>query len=220
MESKNPNPGKPILMPGPQFEKLDYKKPWWKLHSQKIIYGVIITLLVIGGFSLYRSYQNKKTLLSSALQDIIRSSSPTPTGQNLAVGDDLTVQNDELTGRPATTQAVATSETIQAAPTVEKQNSGLTVKAEKGNGVTHLARQALKEYLTDKPELQNQLKAEHKIYIEDYLRKHSETPKTLHPGDEITFSNQLIDEAIAQAQTLNQNQINNLHQYALLVPSL
>lgn len=90
--------------------------------------------------------------------------------------------------------------------------------AQPGDGITHLARKALKEYLAEKGQGLN-LTPEHKIYIEDYMQK-----KTgdfwLQVGQKITFSQELIEEAIQKAQNLTPEQLQNLTQYSQLVPEL
>lgn len=91
-------------------------------------------------------------------------------------------------------------------------------EARPGEGITHLARRALKEYLVEKGQGLN-LTPEHKIYIEDYLQN-----KTgdfwLKVGQKLTFSEELIKEAIEHAQQLTPEQLQNLTQYSQLVPEL
>jgi len=87
--------------------------------------------------------------------------------------------------------------------------------AQPGEGVTHLARRALKSYLSDKGDSFN-LTAEHKIYIEDYLQKKTGS-QLLKLGDKVNFSDQLIAEAINQSQKLTSNQLENLKQFSALV---
>jgi len=91
-------------------------------------------------------------------------------------------------------------------------------EAQRGEGITHLARKALKKYLTEKGRDLN-LTPEHKVYIEDYLQnKTGDYP--LKIGQKLTFSEDLIREAIEKAQNLTPQQLQNLAQYAKLVPSL
>jgi hypothetical protein len=90
--------------------------------------------------------------------------------------------------------------------------------AEAGEGITHLARKALKQYLFEKGEGLN-LTPEHKIYIEDYLQNKT-GDYTLKIGQKVTFSENLIREAIEKAQTLTSQQLQNLTKYAKLVPEL
>ena len=89
--------------------------------------------------------------------------------------------------------------------------------AESGEGITHLARKALKEYLKEKGG--PNLTPEHKLYIEDYLQKKT-GDYWLQVGQKLTFSEELIKEAIEKAQTLTQEQLQNLTQYVKLVPEL
>jgi uncharacterized protein YneF (UPF0154 family) len=89
--------------------------------------------------------------------------------------------------------------------------------AEPGEGITHLARKALKEYLKENGG--PNLTPEHKIFIEDYLQKKT-GDYWLQVGQKLTFSEELIKEAIEKAQTLTQEQLQNLTQYAQLVPEL
>jgi hypothetical protein len=85
--------------------------------------------------------------------------------------------------------------------------------AVKGDGVTHLARRALKSYLNDHPE---ELTNEHKIYIEDYLKDKTGS-RPLEIGEEVTFSEDLIKQAIDASLELTEAQLKNLEQYSALV---
>lgn len=90
--------------------------------------------------------------------------------------------------------------------------------AEAGEGITHLARKALKKYLADN-KTDFELTPEHKIYIEDYLQNKT-GDRWLSLGEKITFSQELIEEAINTAQKLTSEQLENLQQYSALVSSL
>jgi len=91
-------------------------------------------------------------------------------------------------------------------------------KAEWGEGITHLARKAVKKYLQENP--QNfEVTPEHKIYLEDYLAKKM-GEGWLNLGQTLEFSQDLIKEAIDKAETLTPEQLENLTQYSQLVPSL
>ncbi len=83
-----------------------------------------------------------------------------------------------------------------------------------GEGSTHLARRALMNSLEKNPD--SSLTSEHKIYIEDYLRKHV-AQKQVHVGTSIEFSKSMINEAISQSKTLNSHQLNNLKKYSARV---
>lgn len=194
-------------MPGPQFNsKGPVDLSWLKKNSQKITMGVILLLLAVGSFYFYKSYQERTALLKPAVNDIRASI--------------------EKTAIPPAELAKATSqvkgaEITRTEPEAIRANGKIIVSPAKGNGVTHLARQALKEYLKDNPELAKGLKAEHKIYIEDYLRKNlADAPEALQMNDTLSFPQELIQDAISQAQQLTDSQLNNLQKYVPLVPSL
>ncbi|MBU4030594.1 hypothetical protein KJ756_00265, partial [Patescibacteria group bacterium] len=59
---------------------------------------------------------------------------------------------------------------------------------------------------------------EHKIYIEDYL-KDQVGSRPLEVGEEITFSEDLIKEAIDASLELSPEQLKNLEKYSALVVS-
>lgn len=91
-------------------------------------------------------------------------------------------------------------------------------EAKWGEGITHLARRALKEYLEDNPQSFN-VTPEHKVYIEDELAKKM-GGNWLQLGETVEFSDDLLKEAIQKAETLTPQQLENLTQYSHLVPSL
>ncbi len=90
------------------------------------------------------------------------------------------------------------------------------VTAERGDGLTNLARKVAGEYLTAKgdPDLSKGLTAEHRVYIEDSIRRRMEFSGTLHPGDSVSVSRETIEEAIAEAKKLSPEQLRNLAPYA------
>lgn len=81
-----------------------------------------------------------------------------------------------------------------------------------GEGTTHLARRALMNYLEKNPD--STLTSEHKIYIEDYLRKNAGHSGSIRVGSSVEFSKDLINKAIGRSKTLNERQLNNLKKYS------
>ncbi len=192
-----------FIMPGPQFNQEKPEENWFNRRSTRIIIGLIVFLLVIGGGYFYKNYQQRKAALKPALENILPTATPTNANVEAPAEEPSPKQADE-------------QNTVSPAE-IRKTDGSITIKVAKGNGATHLARYALKEYLKDNPE---DLKAEQKIYIEDYLQKHVSHSQILKVNDEISFSGDLIREAIDSAQKLTDSQINNLSKYVPLVPSL
>lgn len=89
--------------------------------------------------------------------------------------------------------------------------------AQAGEGITHLARKALKSYFEAKGDDFN-LTPEHKVYAEDYIKRMT-GDRWLILGEEVVFSEDLISEAINKALELDQNQLENLKQYSALISS-
>ncbi|MDD3190646.1 MAG: hypothetical protein PHI66_03070 [Candidatus Pacebacteria bacterium] len=85
------------------------------------------------------------------------------------------------------------------------------VTAEKGDGVTHLARKALNEYLQENGK--NELTDLHMIYIEDYIQNKTSS-ETLEVGQNLTFSRNLIAEAISSSERLSETALENLKKYS------
>lgn len=87
----------------------------------------------------------------------------------------------------------------------------------RGDGATHLARRALGNYLEKNPD--SSLSREHRVYIEDYLRKHTRYGH-VGVGTSLEFSKSLIQEAIGKSKQLNERQLQNLKKYTDRAPSL
>lgn len=117
-------------------------------------------------------------------------------------------QQEELAGQ----KPASSTESYQA-------TRGALVVAQKGEGVTHLARRALALYLdAEKPS--TALSIGHKIYIEDYLKDNT-AKNTLQPGERLEFSRAAIQGAVEAASGLSQDQLAGIaNRYAKHVPSL
>ncbi len=184
----------PLAMPGPQFDYDGSSGSRPAGSWQKIVIGIIIVLVCVGSFFFYQNYQ-KNRRAASLLAD-------TASPSNLP------------------TVSLSPVKSANAEPVIRQETGKIVAVAQRGNGKTHLARAALKEYLKDKPELKNQLSAAHRIYIEDYLQKKTRLDHGLQTGDEITFSEDEIALAVAEAQKLTDQQLENLSRYVPLVPSI
>ncbi len=89
--------------------------------------------------------------------------------------------------------------------------------AERGEGLTHLARKATTAYMSDKG---IQLTDEERIYVEDYIQKELQREKgttVVEIGETVDISPDLIEEAVNSADNLTAEQLNNLSQYTVFV---
>ncbi len=127
-----------------------------------------------------------------------------------------TLDNTDATTPENTNTAEETRKVLAEIPaemSLETEDSFVET-AVAGEGTTHLARRALANSLEKNPD--SSLTSEHKIYIEDYLRKHV-GQKQVHVGTSVEFSKSLINEAISQSKTLNSHQLDNLKKYSARV---
>jgi hypothetical protein len=182
----------------------------WLKDNLRIIVSVAIVVAIAGGIYSY----SKRT-------------QPPTTTKEQSVAGETTESNKEGAVEVGGTNQAATegkTETKKETPQVSPQASSKETEtsfvesAGRGDGVTRLARRALANYLEKNPD--SSLTAEHKIYIEDYLRKHAGFKGRVHIGTSVEFNKDLISQAINQSKKLSDKQIKNLHKYVVRVPSL
>lgn len=119
---------------------------------------------------------------------------------------------------------IAVTETLQGETTTEKppiDQKTYTYIAKNGEGTTHLARYAIKDYLLNDPTgktLKAKLTSEHKVYAEDFI-KDVVSKSSLKVGESLSFSVDLIQEAINKSLKLNDKQLANLKQFTKKIVS-
>lgn len=214
-EQPNTNPGDPIsqspLTGGPQFgfaRKDDSgggTRGWLNKYGSSVILPIIALLILAGGIYLYASQKNQEETIL-------------PFEEEMAAGleEGITDLTEELTGQEEISQVTGETEEENIkliVPEGRKEAGTIIEKAVKGNGTTHLARRALKDYLKDNPQ---ELTNEHKVYIEDYLKDNIGS-RPLEIDEEIAFSEDLIKEAIDASLQLTPEQLKVLEKYSALV---
>ena len=187
--------------PQSQEEKNQQIKRWFQ-DNLRIIVSIVIVVAIAGGIY---SYSNRGA------------SSKVANNSN----SDQTVQDQSSTDTSATAEKPSTTDTTtKVSPTTTSQETGSSFveTAGKGDGLTVLARQATANYLEKNPD--SALTKEHKIYVEDYLRKNVAHSGGVHVGTSVEFSKDLIQKAIAQSKNLNDKQLKNLQKYSARVSTL
>ena len=213
------NPGNPARPKpstgGPQFG-LENKGGWGKKtrgwinkYGSSVVLPIIALFILVGGIYLYTS-QKAEVSLEEGLKQ-----SPAAIQEKLADLTEKPISEQEqivsLTEKETTKpKEIAIKEIV---PETRKERGLIIEKAVPGDGVTHLARRALKNYLQDNPQ---ELTNEHKIYIEDYLKDQIGS-QPLEIDEEVTFSEDLINEAINASLQLTPEQLKNLEKYSALV---
>lgn len=188
----------------------------WVQDNLRVILSVLIVVLIAVG--IYNYSGNSRDENQSRIDELIGE-------QNVEIEEEqkpeeeISVKDKEEKDN----QVVVKEEQKEAAPEqkvetkAEKSAEGYTVQAASGDGTTHLARKAFREYLAANPDAG--ITKEHKIYIEDYLSK-KVGARRLNVGDSQVFSETLLKEAVSQAKQLSPKQLENLKYYSARVSGL
>lgn len=174
----------------------------WVQENLRILVSVFIVAAI--AFGIYSYSQRSQTVTDdSMLLD--------------TKGDDSAVVMEEDGKTTSTPTGVknAVTTTGTTGELSRKTEASFVEQAERGDGATHLARRALAHTLEKNPD--SSLTAEHKVYIEDYLRKHVAQNGSVKVGTSIEFSKALIQQAIEKSKTLNDRQLQNLKKYSARV---
>jgi len=210
LENTEKGGNNPQLSLGPQFTSGEgwgvRVRKWVDKYGSTVILPIIAVLILAGGVYLY-THQKKGMFLSE-----------NTTSTEVSQGEQLPEEGipAEIPGEEISQGESEQKEIKEIVGGTEKV---YTEKAEKGEGITHLARKALKDYLKEHPD--RELSNEHKVYIEDYLKDRILEKRTgskfLELGEEISFSSDMIEEAIDSSLHLTQKQLDNLKNYSALI---
>ena len=130
------------------------------------------------------------------------------TDQAKAIEEDSRAKDEEP---EETTESKDQEENNPVISNSDSSGKNYTVYANQGEGITHLSRRVLNEYLQEN-EAGFELTREHKIYIEDYLQNRTGSGIIEINHQEI-FSINLIEEAISSAKQLTPKSLDNLKKY-------
>jgi hypothetical protein len=190
----------------------------WLQDNTRIIISILIVVAIAGGIYSYSKRSQVPTNTDTGGGLLTQSGETQKDNGSMLTQEKGTAPEN----KPAGENNAATNQnnnTVAAPKETSQETSGSFIEtAGRGDGTTHLARRALANYLEKNPD--SALTPEHKIYIEDYLRKHVGHKGRVNIGTSVEFSKDLISQAITQAKNLNEGQLKNLHKYAVLVPSL
>lgn len=205
----------------------------WLQDNIRIIISVLIVIAIAGGIY---SYSKRGEVATTEEEIAMEETADEEGGAVTVIGEDEeseeAAEGEVTAGEPSTAEQEAKAdEEVKVGQNAEEsvdQNAEVSVSEEtgeafieaavKGDSKTTLARKALRDYLEKNQD--SSLTAEHKIYIEDYLRKNVEHGGSLQVGDSISFSKVLIKDSIEKAKTLNESQLKNLEKYSARVSNL
>ena len=179
----------------------------WFQDNLRIVISIAIVGVIAGGIYSY-SKRGETPIVAD------QSASKTATDTTAAASTDTTNPTTDTTAATDNSAKPA----VSSASTSQETETSFVETAEKGASMTVLARKATADYLEKNQD--SSLTNEHKIYIEDFLRKNVTHTGGVHVGTSVEFSKELIQKAIAQSKTLNARQLQNLQKYSARVSSL
>ncbi len=187
----------------PMFEEetpADQAKLWIQENLRIIVSVFIVAAIALG---IYNYSQRTQTALLDDENILLDTN-----------GDTETTTEPTTTTTPSVTNSIKTE--IAVTPDLSRETEASFVEqAVSGNGTTHLARRALAHYLEKNPD--STITVEHRVYIEDYLRKNVNHSGAVTTKTSIEFSKDLIRQAIDHSKTLNDKQLQNLKKYSARV---
>ncbi|MFZ2226334.1 MAG: hypothetical protein WA064_02955 [Candidatus Moraniibacteriota bacterium] len=184
-------------------------KQWFQDNLRVLVSIFIVIIIAIGIYSYSNRSQVDTTADQTEQNDLLKD----VTSEDSSAKDTTTADDSSATKTP-----VAEKQQTSSVTTSQETDGAFVETAGTGDSATKLARKALADYLEKNAD--TSLTPEHKIYIEDYLRKNVAHTGGVHIGTSIEFSKSLIGDAISKSKNLSAGQLNNLHKYALRVPSL
>lgn len=193
---------------------------WFRENASSVILPIVALLVLGGGVYFYtRGRQASERPIvefqeSTPSASPVEETSPSPSA----------ITSPHPTAAPSPGRKITLSpegKPVLGGPEPRLEGGMIRVEAQRGDGITHLARRAVQDYLKRKnPDFE--VTKEQKIYIEDAL-KDAEIAKRksgLNVGDELSFSEDAIRQATEQARTLTSGQLENLKQFSARVSQL
>lgn len=168
-------------------------------ESPRTVSALIIILIVAAAIYAFSGEQPSQ---------VAQEETATPTTEETATQAEQTPQDSP------TQQAVTREElrdAVETLPEAQRTDEGFVEVAQKGDGITHLARRAATRWLATN-DAGYEVTNEHRVYIEDYIQNRIGTG-ALSLDESKTISFQLIQEAVTAAGQLTDPQLRNLTQY-------
>ena len=190
----------------------------WLQDNLRIIISALVVVVIAAGIYSYSSRTEDSEIVSEetgGLLSEVTEEKQIQTEENDQKKEEAPAQKESE--QASQDQKIETGKDEKVSSSSRETESSFAETAVQGDGTTKMARRALANYLEKNTD--SSLTAEHKIYIEDYMRKHI-PQKRVRAGDSVEFQKSLIEEAISKSKSLSENQLQNLHKYAVRVPSL
>lgn len=211
---------------GPQFELVETGgwgkrfREWLNRYGSSVILPIVALAILASGIYLYATQKRQETNILLQPDETPVAVINTENSSDMQIDQvsevsEISTTDEQIIENLVITPDVSETPNIQEIIlAVQKNENIITLQAGQGEGVTHLARRAVKDYLNTHN--REGLTKEHKIYIEDHI-KDSIGSKTLAIGESIEISENLIEEAINLSTKLTTEQLQVIEQFSSLV---
>lgn len=199
----------------------------WLEDNLRIILSILVVFAIAGGIYSYSQRSQAPVITEETTSSQEEGDEPKETEDDTVATNGTETDSgnvkipDETEEKPGVTASEEEKPEIVKSPSNSPESketeTSFIETAGRGDGATHLARRALASYLEKNPD--STLSREHKIYIEDYLRKHVSYGH-VKTGSSLEFSKSLVQEAIGKSKQLTGPQLSNLKKYSSRAPSL
>lgn len=175
----------------------------WLQDNLRIVVSIAIVVVIAGGIYSYSKRGESVPATETASTEEVSSTESS-----------VEISNDEKVAETKTD----TKQEVSVVASSKETEGSFVETAGKGDSLTVLARRATANYLEKNAD--SSLTKEHKIYIEDYLRKNVGQKGGIKVGSSVEFSKENIQKAIEQSKKLNERQLKNLQKYSARVSTL
>ncbi|MBT3355948.1 hypothetical protein HN784_00500 [bacterium] len=197
----------------------------WLQDNIRIVLSVLIVIAIAAGIYSYSKRTDEElvyeeTIVEELGEEIAAMEEESPVTIIGEEAEEATEVSQEEVEQPRAEEVKTPevkTENVQTSIS-EESEAAFIETAVSGDSQTTLARKALRDYLEKNND--SSLTVEHKIYIEDYLRKNVAFAGGVSPGTKMSFSKNLIKDSIEKAKTLSQSQLKNLEKYSQRVSNM
>jgi len=128
-------------------------------------------------------------------------------------------EDSEAPGETIYTGTGETSEEESEEKDEEETSGDYTFRAEPGDGVTHLARRAVANYLENNPDQAEKVTPAHKIYMETVLTRNN-YQGSLDLEETVNFSESEVEQVVQDAIELPEDEVEDWQPYVSTVSSI
>lgn len=192
-----------------EYETDDANKNWFDRvkESPRTVSALIIVLIVVAAIYAFSGDQGQRPEQAAAPAGTSQPAQETASPAPAATGEQAATATPSVTA--VSQESLQTA--AQQLPKAEKTDKGYQEVAERGNGLTHLARRATARYLAENT-VNYSITNEHRIYIEDYIKDQMGKKRVaIGQSELITFD--VLAQAVESASHLTDSQLRNLTKY-------